>query len=400
LGKVKSMYKKTIAILMVLSTFCTTGVTAQNWYKGNLHTHTIWSDGDEYPEMVIDWYKSRGYDFIGLSDHNKVQEGSVWINIPRKTIDREAFNNYLSKYGDKWVEFKKWDNDSIRVRLKTLEECRQLFEEKGKFFIFKNEEITSNFNGKPVHINATNIQKVIPRQYGNSIVDVIQKSVNMVAEQRSETGQKMFAQVNHPNFGLAITAADIMQVQNVRFFEVFNGGPMTNNYGDAFHDSTEVMWDKINLHYLKQGRPLILGLAVDDSHSFHVLNSSLNNPGRAWVMVYAPKLDPNLILESLEAGKFYSTTGVLLKELYYGSKKISLQIKIEEGIFYKIQFIGIRKGMAKAEILKEVAGIKASYKLTDKDLFVRVRIISSKQKLNPFRPGDVETAWTQPVVRN
>ena len=41
-----------------------------NWYRGNLHTHTYWSDGDEFPEMVLDWYKSNGYDFIALSDHN------------------------------------------------------------------------------------------------------------------------------------------------------------------------------------------------------------------------------------------------------------------------------------------------------------------------------------------
>jgi 23S rRNA G2069 N7-methylase RlmK/C1962 C5-methylase RlmI len=29
------------------------------WYKGNLHTHTYWSDGDDFPEMVADWYKSQ-----------------------------------------------------------------------------------------------------------------------------------------------------------------------------------------------------------------------------------------------------------------------------------------------------------------------------------------------------
>ena len=28
------------------------------WWKGNLHTHSLWSDGDHYPEMVADWYKT------------------------------------------------------------------------------------------------------------------------------------------------------------------------------------------------------------------------------------------------------------------------------------------------------------------------------------------------------
>ena len=29
------------------------------WFKGNLHTHSLWSDGDDYPEMIADWYKRR-----------------------------------------------------------------------------------------------------------------------------------------------------------------------------------------------------------------------------------------------------------------------------------------------------------------------------------------------------
>ena len=45
------------------------------WFKGNLHTHTLWSDGDDYPEMVVDWYKGHGYNFLALSDHNVLQEG-------------------------------------------------------------------------------------------------------------------------------------------------------------------------------------------------------------------------------------------------------------------------------------------------------------------------------------
>jgi hypothetical protein len=30
------------------------------WYKGNTHTHTLWSDGNDFPEMITDWYKEKG----------------------------------------------------------------------------------------------------------------------------------------------------------------------------------------------------------------------------------------------------------------------------------------------------------------------------------------------------
>ena len=51
------------------------------WFKGNLHTHTLWSDGDDYPEMVADWYKQNGYHFLGLSDHNVLQQGQRWFEV-------------------------------------------------------------------------------------------------------------------------------------------------------------------------------------------------------------------------------------------------------------------------------------------------------------------------------
>ena len=31
------------------------------WVKGNLHTHSLWSDGNDYPEMIVDWYARNGY---------------------------------------------------------------------------------------------------------------------------------------------------------------------------------------------------------------------------------------------------------------------------------------------------------------------------------------------------
>ena len=39
------------------------------WYKGNLHTHTTNSDGAYAPEETIALYKSKGYDFLALTDH-------------------------------------------------------------------------------------------------------------------------------------------------------------------------------------------------------------------------------------------------------------------------------------------------------------------------------------------
>ena len=51
-----------------------TGVPAGRWFKGNLHTHTINSDGDSSPDDVVRWYKEHRYDFLSLTDHNFLTE--------------------------------------------------------------------------------------------------------------------------------------------------------------------------------------------------------------------------------------------------------------------------------------------------------------------------------------
>ena len=42
----------------------------QNWYKGNLHTHSTISDGKKELRDVIHWYRGQGYDFLAVTDHN------------------------------------------------------------------------------------------------------------------------------------------------------------------------------------------------------------------------------------------------------------------------------------------------------------------------------------------
>src|SRR6478609_9180140 len=102
---------------------------ATNWYKGNLHTHSYWSDGDEFPEMVMDWYKTHGYQFVSLSDHNLLARGEKWKLISKSKTFKKGFENYLAKYGDQWVTYR-IDTGRVRVKLKTYAEYKPLFEDK------------------------------------------------------------------------------------------------------------------------------------------------------------------------------------------------------------------------------------------------------------------------------
>ncbi|MDN5212694.1 histidinol-phosphatase [Fulvivirgaceae bacterium BMA12] len=383
-------------IIILLNTTCSSKKETRRWYKGNLHTHSYWSDGDEFPEMIMDWYKSHGYHFVALSDHNILAEGEKWKNISTSIIREKGFKKYLEKYGEDWVVYKE-DSSGISVKLKTFEEYVPLFEEAEKFHILQGEEITTSFGKKPIHINASNIQHLIIPKDGANVTEVMQNNIDAVLEQREKTGVPILPHINHPNFHYGISAQDIIGLKGERFFEVYNGHPHVRNLGDSAHISTEEMWDVINLAYFKNNQPLIYGIATDDSHSYHQFGTEYSNAGRGWVMVAAKALQADSLINAMERGEFYASTGVVLKDVDYSHHQLTIEVAPEPGIEYEIQFIGANNQENQANILKKESGNIAEFTITEEHQFVRAKVISTKLKENPNVEGEYEVAWTQPV---
>ena len=49
-------------------------------------------------------------------------------------------------------------------------------------------------------------------------------------------------------------------------------------------------------------------------------------------------------------------------------------------------------------VLSEQTGTNVSYTCQGDELYVRAKIVSSKLKANGVAPGELECAWTQPVL--
>ena len=389
---------KKLILLSIILISCNSNVKEQHWQKGNLHTHSFWSDGDDFPEMIIDWYKKNDYQFIALSDHNTIANGVFWYKIKQSDIENNTLKKYKKRFGD-WVESKS-DSTGIFVRLKTFEEYKSKLEDSNKFVIIRSEEVTSSFENKPVHINVTNIQEKINPFKGNSVYDVMQKTIDAVNEQREKFNIPLFAHINHPNFGYGINVEDLKKLSGERFFEVYNGHPAVNNEGDDTHIDLETMWDLINISYYDNNKPLLLGIATDDSHSYHRKSTNLSNTGRGWVMVNSKKIETLSLIEAMESGNFYSSSGINLKKVIHDEKKFKIEIDPNKGITYEIIFMGYRKEGFQVEELKRVKGTSAEYIFNENDLFVRAKISSNEIKKNPYREGETTQAWTQPIIIN
>jgi hypothetical protein len=372
-----------------------------NWYKGNTHTHTLWSDGNDFPEMIVAWYQERGYDFLALSDHNILSRGEKWMKVEaidkrKKKPGATALEKYGEKFGDEWVELR-GEGAEREVRLKALAEFRSKFEKPGEFLLIEAEEITDRFRNNQVHINALNLQELIPPQKGASVVETVRNNLRMVAEQAERLGRPILAHLNHPNFHYSFTAEQLAEVLEEQFFEVYNGHPGINHLGDAEHPGDEELWDVANaLRLGKLKAAPLFGVATDDSHDYHGGNVS---PGRGWVMVRSEKLEANALIEAMKKGDFYASTGVVLDEVSHADGVLLVKARVQDGVDYEIQFIGTRQGedAEPGEVLAINEGPSASYPLQGDELYVRAVVTSSRSHPNPSFTDQQEQAWTQPV---
>ena len=306
----------------------TTVPVKTRWFKGNTHAHTLRSDGDSTPEEVTKWYRDNGYNFLFITDHETITP---------------------------------------------VEELNKTFGKTGEFVVFMGQEVTDRLDDKPYHINGLGVERVTMPQRGKTVVENLQSNIDSV---RASGG---IPQINHPNFGWALNADQISQVKNIKLMELFNGHPLVNNLGGGGSPSVETIWDSV-----LSGGKLIYGIASDDVHSVRKLGDrKVPTPGHGWVMVRAQELTGKAILEALERGDFYSSTGVELEDYRSDGRSMTITIKPERWSKYRIQFIG-----AHGKLLAESLENSAAYRFKGHERYVRAKVIESNGKV----------AWTQPVV--
>ncbi len=382
--------------------------TKLRWWKGNLHTHSLWSDGDDFPEMICDWYKSHDYNFLAISDHNTLNQGMRWISMEEvaKRSEMRALAKYLDRFGKSWVETRE-EADSVLVRLKPLEEYRYLLEQHDRFILIPSEEISAQAGKLPIHMNATNLREAIQPLNGDSVREVIEHNLRAVTDQAAQDGRTVMVHLNHPNFHYAVTAEELASVVSEQFFEVFNGHPGVNHLGDDQHPSVERIWDLANAMRLTQlnAAPL-LGIATDDTHEYHGEQGA--RPGRGWVMVQSEFLTPEHLIRQMRNARFYASSGVVLKSVEFvdSQKTLKLSIDGEKSTKYRTDFIATLKPANSAElplpqeigiVVGSADGLAPEYTFQGHELYVRALVTSSDSVDAPTWEGQKKQAWTQPV---
>jgi len=294
------------------------------WFKGNTHAHAREGESDTSVEAVGKWYRDHGYQFLVITDHSTV-----------------TFPETLAGLAD------------------------------STFLAIPGEEITGTADGKDLEINGLNVLDAVPPQNDSTLTAVLQKCVDAVRR------QKGVPVINHPNYQWRLDRAVISTVERCGLFEVYNAFPGVGNEGDSGHPGLEQVWDSL----LTSGKR-IYGIAADDGHAYTRFSPDLSNPGRAWVMVRARRLDAEEIVKNLDSGLFYSSTGVVIEDIRIRPRRIEIAIRKTGGREAAVEFIG-----SGGRVLAATTDNPAVYDLGPEDVYVRARILDA----------DGSRAWVQPV---
>ena len=120
---------------------------APRWWKGNTHTHTLWSDGDAAPEQVASWYQDNGYDFLVFTDHNLLLEGEMWVPVSDEgPLERDHVDALEDTFGADWVVTRAGQEGSLEMRLKTFDEVVKKLARSGSPFINKGVESLGGYH--------------------------------------------------------------------------------------------------------------------------------------------------------------------------------------------------------------------------------------------------------------
>jgi hypothetical protein len=307
------------------------------WLKGSTHVHAIASgDSSEPLAGVIAWYEARHYDFIALTDHNRVtpvEQGASLIVIAGSEL---TFNpSGCLPAGD--------PSGKCRIHVNAL-------------------GVTAHPAGKIEWADRHTHQRLA--MYEAALAEAKLLGAQVV-------------QVNHPQWYWGMTGDLLAELgkRGAQLVEIANAQFEPWNKGDAEHPSTEQLWDEA----LMRGAT-IWGVASDDAHEYRDPHGKWP-AGGGWVVVKARR-DPRAILESLAAGRFYASTGVTLTRAAAEGGELVVEVAPDERGSYVIDFV------ENGKLAESVQG-KSARRAIPQSGYVRAIVTRD----------DGARAWVQPVRR-
>lgn len=314
----------------------------KNYYKANLHCHTRYSDGRASRETVKEEYKKKGYSAVAFTDHEHLINSKdlsdedfvaitgVELSIRGPRVETVTPNPYL-KY--------------IHVNLFAKDpdcDLTPFYTENTDFYKFDDVR----------HL-------VKPGEYFEK--QHTADAINQMVRRAHELG--FLVSYNHPGWCLH-TAEDYLHYDEFDFVEVHNTGCVILGYGSDEQVFSDMM---------RAGKKIYC-TATDDNHNAYGFDEPLTDSFGGWVMIAADKLGYRELMDSLEAGDFYASTGPEIYSIALDDSGEESVINVKCSPAKSIYLItqGRRTGRAIAQASDTIE--EASIKLYPRDARFRIRV--------------------------
>ena len=259
-----------------------------NWYKACLHVHTTCSDGLGTPEEIKRMYTEKGYSIVAYTDHEVV--------IPHNDLRDE---NFLPITGAEISVNKNIPGLSYRYSKQYHLNILSKDPEKTDFSFFTMSYLYWKAS-LPYITEAMKVNEY-PREYNN-------ECVNDILRRAKEEG--FLVALNHPGLS-GQNYVDYAELKGFWGVEVHNNGSV----GMGRVETEQPLIDLLELG------ERVFPLATDDMHGGYQHSYAIGG----WTMVNAPELEYSAVMDSLERGDFYSSTGPEIKALYLDGETLVVE---------------------------------------------------------------------------
>lgn len=253
------------------------------FYKANMHSHTVCSDGKITPEELKRLYKEKGYSILAYTDHE--------IMLPHTELCDDEFlpitGIEIAIDGGAWSPYTKTYHLNIYSPEPDRCTTKAYFhgEVWGGALNYKTDEMI--------------VPGQRPRKYSKEFVQWIIDSAN-------EEG--CLVCYNHPVWSLQ-EKEDYAGLRGFWGVEWYNTGCANSQYLDTMEPIVDL---------LREGERRVFPVAADDCHN-------LPDMFGGWLMVKAKSLVYSEVFDALKRGDFYSSTGPEIKALYLEGTSLTVK---------------------------------------------------------------------------
>ena len=261
----------------------------QKYYKANLHTHSVVSDGKLTPEEVRDAYLAEGYSILSLTDHSVIVEHNDlttddFLMITGVEIDLDDRDD---------------PNGDVRRRQKHL--CLLSKTPHNNWLPYRDPE--------PIKSSIPYEQFI---DYAGMSREYSVENANRVIKACNDHGY--LVTYNHPCWSLE-NYPDYAPLEGLWGMEYRNTGSINLGYDE---NNSRIYDD-----FLLQGKRL-MPICADDMHR-PVRPDGLVNLARAWTMVGAQELSYESVIAALEQGQLYSSCGPEIHSVAWDGGKVHVK---------------------------------------------------------------------------